>query len=176
MLLCYLSLVYFFTNDSYDYVSLIDLALITCDMLADVNSSIPSKMGIGLIYLIHTMIYERISIDTMQAAQNQPRDNSFLFLEALYKCLHVLIVRCATPFTLSPTDLKLSLPLPQDVLYYLLQPIELYQKSLGAGSVRMTLRSSTTTTKNPPACAPVMALCVSTLELYCNAGACSVVS
>ncbi|KAK8819290.1 hypothetical protein WA556_003841, partial [Blastocystis sp. ATCC 50177/Nand II] len=160
-LLCYLSLVYFFNNDPNNYVSLIDLALITCDALADVNAYIPSKMDICLLFLIHTMIYERISIEAMQAAQTQPRDNSFLFLETLYNCLHVLVVRY----------LKLSLPLARDVLRYLLQPIELYQKTLGASSVRMSmLRSSYTSTKTPPACSAVMELCVSALELYCNAG------
>lgn len=50
---------YFFNNDPNNYVSLIDLALITCDALADVNAYIPSKMDICLLFLIHTMIYER---------------------------------------------------------------------------------------------------------------------
>ena len=162
---------YFFNNDPNNYVSLIDLALITCDALADVNAYIPSKMDICLLFLIHTMIYERISIEAMQAAQTQPRDNSFLFLETLYNCLHVLVVRCTVYSTPSLTDLKLSLPLARDVLRYLLQPIELYQKTLGASSVRMSmLRSSYTSTKTPPACSAVMELCVSALELYCNAG------
>ena len=89
----------------------------------------------------------------------------------LYNCLHVLVVRCTAYSTPSLTDLKLSLPLARDVLRYLLQPIELYQKTLGASSVRMSmLRSSYTSTKTPPACSAVMELCVSALELYCNAG------
>ena len=171
LLLCYYALIYFFKNDPDNYVCLTELALTTCTAIADVNSIIPSELDYGLVYLINSMIYERISPDTMQSTHSSTRDARFLFLETLYNCLHALIIRCRSPPPLSLLDLNASYPLLTEVLQYLLLPIQLYQRAMGIGPMRMSMaRSSYNNARAPPACTEIMILCVNSLELYCNAG------
>ena len=135
------------------------------------NSIIPSELDYGLVYLINSMIYERISPDTMQSTQSSTRDARFLFLETLYNCLHALIIRCRFPPPASLLDLNASYPLLAEVLQYLLLPIQFYQRAMGIGPMRMSMaRSSYNNARAPPACTEIMNLCVNSLELYCNAG------
>ena len=95
LLLCYSSLAYFLNKDA-PYTCLTNLALITRNALSDINSIIPSKMDILLIFLIHSMLNERITPEELEKNPISSKDDRFLFLESIYSCVFMLVKRCSS--------------------------------------------------------------------------------
>ena len=93
--MCYSALAYFLNTDA-PYTCLTNLALITRNALSDINSIIPSKMDILLIFLIHSMINERISSIELETNPVSSKDSRFLFFESIYSCVFMLVKRCTS--------------------------------------------------------------------------------
>ena len=53
-------------------------------------------MDILLIFLIHSMLNERITPEELEKNPISSKDNRFLFLESIYSCVFMLVKRCSS--------------------------------------------------------------------------------
>ena len=88
--LCYYALKYFLDKD-VSYTSLTNLVLITREILADVQSIIPSSIDSLLILLIQKICGGNFNRELSAMSVSKER---ILLIESLYGCLLVLIKRC----------------------------------------------------------------------------------